>query len=110
MIKDETIEPVDTKAVEFLQSIRGQFIMAQALHTAITTLEKETYPETSNIEDMKYIKEHIFNFPVEIVDAQNDIWSHISSEFYTVGEDGKRIVDADKMDRVNKLLSKQEES
>ena len=58
------------KATGFLTSIRGQFIMAQALHTAIKTLEKEPYPEFSNIEDMKYIKEYLFNFPVEFMDAE----------------------------------------
>ena len=45
------------KAAEFARSMRGHYIISQALHTAILTLSKvdEPYQEVSNIADMKYL-------------------------------------------------------
>ena len=54
--------------MEFLASLRGQLIVAQALYVAIDTLEKvepEYMQEKSNIADMKFLQEHVFTFPVE---------------------------------------------
>ena len=53
--------------MEFLASLRGQLIMAQALYVAIDTLEKvepEYMQEKSNIADMKFLQENVFTFPV----------------------------------------------
>ena len=53
--------------MEFLASLRGQLIVAQALYVAIDTLEKvepEYMQEKSNIADMKYLQENVFTFPV----------------------------------------------
>ena len=55
-----------TQQDTFLDSLRGQYIMAQALEVAIDTLEKvepSYMREVSNIEDMKFLREK-FNFPV----------------------------------------------
>ena len=49
------------KAIHFAQSIRGQFILSQALSTAIAVMDKEEYPEISNIEDMKFLRENLFH-------------------------------------------------
>ena len=57
-----------TIPMEFLASLRGQLIMAQALYVAIDTLEKvepEYMQEKSNIADMKYLQETVFTFPTE---------------------------------------------
>ena len=49
------------KAIHFAQSIRGQFILSQALTTAITVMDEQEYPEFSNIEDMKFLRENLFH-------------------------------------------------
>ena len=52
------------EVIEFASSLRGQYIISQALHVAIETMDKETdirFRESSNIEDMKYIKENLYN-------------------------------------------------
>jgi len=53
-------------AIEFLSSGRGKYIMAQALYHGIKTLESvepEIMQERSNIEDMKYLRDNLFNYP-----------------------------------------------
>ena len=53
--------------IEFLASLRGQLIVAQALYIAIDTLEKvepAVMREQSNIADMKFLQETVFTFPV----------------------------------------------
>ena len=53
-------------AIEFLMSGRGKYIMAQALHYGIKSLESvepEIMQEKSNIEDMKYLRDNLFNYP-----------------------------------------------
>lgn len=55
-----------TQQDTFLASLRGQYIMAQALEVAIDTLEKvepSYMREESDIDDMKFLREK-FNFPV----------------------------------------------
>ena len=49
------------KAIHFAQSIRGQFILSQALTTAITVMDEQEYPEISNIEYMKFLRENLFH-------------------------------------------------
>lgn len=48
--------------IEFLQSMRGQYIMAQALVVAIKTMGEVPLPyrESSNISDMKFLLEKLF--------------------------------------------------
>jgi hypothetical protein len=58
----------DKEGLEFLASLRGQLIMAQALYVAIDTLEKvepSYMREDSNIADMKFLQETVFTFPTE---------------------------------------------
>tara|TARA_R110001599_G_C12044802_1_gene641560 strand:+ start:90 stop:485 length:396 start_codon:yes stop_codon:yes gene_type:complete len=55
-----------TQQDTFLASLRGQYIMAQALEVAIDTLEKvepSYMREESDIDDMKFLREK-FNFPI----------------------------------------------
>jgi ethanolamine utilization protein EutP (predicted NTPase) len=51
-----------TQALKFLNSMRGQYIVSQALYHAIQTMEKVPAPHTevSNIEDMKYLMDNLF--------------------------------------------------
>jgi len=54
------------EAVQFaLASIRGRFIISQALHYGIQELSKVPSPhkEVSNIADMQYLKDTLFSFP-----------------------------------------------
>ncbi len=46
--------------------------MAQALHYAIEALDsvEGVQKEVSNIDDMKYIRDELFNFPVQIPQTQ----------------------------------------
>ena len=58
----------DKEGLQFLASLRGQLIMAQALYVAIDAMEKvepEYMREESNIADMKFLQENVFTFPVE---------------------------------------------
>ena len=57
-------------AVRFLSSMRGRLIMARALHYGIKELSKVegVHREVSDIADMQYLKDELFNFPVEILE------------------------------------------
>jgi len=50
------------QAIEFAQSMRGVYILSQALHYGIKELSKVkgVHKEISNIEDMKFLKKHLF--------------------------------------------------
>lgn len=54
-------------ARKLLFSVRGQYIISQALIEAIKTMKKRKYPEISNIEDMEVLLEL---FPIGLVLAQ----------------------------------------
>jgi ribosome-binding ATPase YchF (GTP1/OBG family) len=58
-------------AVGFLMSMRGRLMMAHALHYGIKELSKVegVHREVSDIADMQYLKDELFNFPVEILEA-----------------------------------------
>lgn len=58
---------IDENAIKFLNSMRGRYIMAQVLSVAIKTMSAVPFPHTevSNIADMEYIRENVFNFPFE---------------------------------------------
>ena len=51
------------EALKFALSLRGNYIISQALHYAIGELSKVkgVHKEVSNINDMKYLKENFFN-------------------------------------------------
>jgi len=57
--KDDT-----ENALKFLITSRGRFIISQALHHGIEQLEAvpKTYREVSNIDDMKYLRDRLFNY------------------------------------------------
>ena len=58
-------------AVEFASSIRGQYILSQALCLAIEKLNETPEPmrETSNISDMKFLLDNIFPIYKAVQDA-----------------------------------------
>jgi len=49
-------------AAAFARSLRGQYIIGQALSVAIKTMKKVPHPHTevSNIEDMEFLLEHLY--------------------------------------------------
>ena len=54
------------EGIEFLVSMRGKYIIAQALYYGIKALESvepEIMQEKSNIEDMKFLQETVFTIP-----------------------------------------------
>ena len=54
------------ETIEFANSIRGQYIISQSLWYAINELKKvkKPYREESNIEDMKFLMDNLFDiFP-----------------------------------------------
>jgi len=61
---DETREA----AIRFLNSMRGQYIMGQALCVAIDTMMEVQPPhrEESNISDMRYLRDSLFPLFAEI--------------------------------------------
>ena len=51
------------EAVEFAMSLRGQYILSQALHygiEALNAVEPESMQERSNIADMEFLQENLF--------------------------------------------------
>jgi len=55
-----------TQGINFLSSIRGKYIVAQALYYGIKALEAvepEVRQERSNIDDMKFLQETLFTMP-----------------------------------------------
>ena len=60
------------QAIEFAQSMRGVYILSQALHYGIKELSKVkgVHKEISNIEDMKFLKKHLFYLYVDINDKE----------------------------------------
>lgn len=69
-----TLTDEDKKeAIEFAGGNRGTYIISQALHIAINKLmeEKEEFRELSNISDMQYLRDYLFNqYPIG--DEDND--------------------------------------
>ena len=58
---------------QFLLSPRGRYIVSQALFYGIQALESVTpsiRQEQSNIADMKFLRDGLFNFPSEIFRPQ----------------------------------------
>ena len=57
-------------AVKFLLGVRGRLMVARALHYGIEELSKVEgiHREVSDIADMQYLKDELFNFPVEILE------------------------------------------
>ena len=55
------------QAFALLDSMRGSYILSQALYYGIQELERVPVPyqETSNLMDMRLLKEELFNFPVQ---------------------------------------------
>jgi len=54
------------EAILFVNSMRGRYIISQALEVAIKQLEAvpSPYTEVSNISDMRYLRTHLFTLPV----------------------------------------------
>ena len=63
------------EAIEFAESLRGNYIIGQALFYAIKELEKvpSPYREVSNISDMKYIRDELYNFPDELYTVPSEV-------------------------------------
>ena len=61
-------------AFEFLVSLRGQFIMGQALQVAIEAMEsvEPEMRERSNIQDMKFLRDNLFNLGAAISNARKN--------------------------------------
>ena len=60
-------------AVEFLFSMRGRYIVAQALYHALKVMgdvKPEVYQEKSNMDDMRYLRETLFDFPDAILEQE----------------------------------------
>ena len=67
-------EENNENALNFLSSFRGRYIIGQALYYAIQVMESvepEVHQEKSNIEDMKYLRDELFNFPDEMYSSQS---------------------------------------
>ena len=67
----------DKRDTQFVNSLRGQLIISQALHLAIETLQKYEdkknvlKAEPSNKEDMLYLYENVFNIYKSIKEAES---------------------------------------
>jgi hypothetical protein len=75
MSKIDNIEVDQKEVMDFFATMRGQFIVSQALSVAIKTLESvepEVMQETSNIEDMKYLMKNLFPLYAAVEQASNE--------------------------------------
>lgn len=74
----ESIKKVARKefleAEKLLGSMRGHYIISQALWKAIQIMRTEEYPETSNIKDMEFLRKNIFFIYDELPDILGDPW------------------------------------
>ena len=74
------------EAFEFTNSIRGQYIVSQALYYAIKTMEAvqpEELQESSNIADMRYIREGglpLFIASEEMRDLADELDAQLAGE------------------------------
>jgi len=61
------------KAMEFATSLRGQYILSQALSVAIEKMKEvpENMREVSNISDMEYLRDEIFPIYKAVLEATN---------------------------------------
>ena len=57
-------------AIKFLSSTRGRLMVARALHYGIKELSKVegVHREVSDIADMQYLKDELFNFATELLE------------------------------------------
>ena len=65
LIKNNTAK--SDEALDFMASHRGKYIISQALNTAIEVMESvepEVRREVSNIADMKFLRDKLFNMYV----------------------------------------------
>ena len=60
-----TTEQDKDQAFELLASKRGSYIISQAVWKAIEVMRAEKYPETSNIQDMEFLRKNIFNMYID---------------------------------------------
>jgi|GEM_PF-2447625 hypothetical protein len=62
--KTDTTDTMRALALALLNSLRGRYIVSQALFYGIQELEKISapYQETSSIDDMKLLRDELFNF------------------------------------------------
>ena len=63
------------KARAFAENLRGTYIIGQALYYAIKELEKVPKPfrEVSNISDMQYLRDNLYNFPDEYYNVSDEV-------------------------------------
>lgn len=47
-------------AMDFANSMRGQYILGQALYRAIEAMKEDERPEWSNIDDMEFLMRELF--------------------------------------------------
>jgi hypothetical protein len=61
-MKGENLMNKKDRAIRLFNSVRGRYIIGQALYTAIKEMEKVEYPfkEASNINDMKLMMAELF--------------------------------------------------
>ena len=93
---DKTISKDAEAARQLATSIRGAYLLSQALYYGIQAMERESGPmrESSNIADMKELREHVFTMfadPAEtkraLVDVQQAELAALNKKLFD-GEEG----------------------
>jgi hypothetical protein len=70
MVMDTRKNEEYRQAHELLRSVRGSYIITQALVIAIGELKKVPNPETSNIQDMELILDQVYGALKDVVEMQ----------------------------------------
>jgi hypothetical protein len=65
---------VKMEAIDFMGSVRGQYIMGQVLTYGIRAMEAvpEPHRETSNIADARFILDNVFAWAKVLTEAQRE--------------------------------------
>ena len=68
----KSVEDTPDRVLEFLNSMRGRYIMSQALYLAMKEINARPYErqEPSNVADMQYLYDHLFGLYSELTDPE----------------------------------------
>ena len=69
------------EALQFALSIRGRYIIAQALNYGVKELSKVPSPrkEVSNIADMEYLRKMLFTYPQVLFERQEVVTKGVTN-------------------------------
>ena len=76
--KEQILNEQRLDALDFRNSVRGQYIMAQAIYHALKVMKAVTpeFQEVSNIKDMEWIRDELYPFPESVFNSNIGLYPH----------------------------------